>query len=228
MLFSLLWFFEVIMLKLHKCFMLAIVFCVIFSFAGCSKYGETEESSKNSFDACGNEMVEGESESNESSSISDNKEKNNIAQQDNPIEDSSQIIKNIGTMIPVVIIWKGNLYIGSSNTLTDDDLNEFLVDSENISVYSISGTSSAQAIAYRVNNCVYQYTCVCTAPISINNNSYLFVPKGTVTVNKISETPICTVEEIRIYLSNNPEYLIADISSKLGLAEPCLYEIKKQ
>lgn len=130
-------------------------------------------------------------------------------------------------MIPTVIVWDGKLYIGTSENLTDNDLNEFLVDSENVSVYSIFGENTAKKIAYKANNKVYQYICACTSPICVNGTSYLFVPKGTVTVKKTDEKPICIFDEMKIYKSDNIEYLVVDISEKLNLTEPCLYEIKK-
>ena len=61
----------------------------------------------------------------------------------------------------------------------------------------------------------------------MNGISYTFVPKETVTIKKLGEQPICTLDEMDIYESDNAEYLIVDISPKVNLDEPCLYEIKK-
>lgn len=211
-------------MKLRICILLTIIFGIVSSFIGCSAPNEPKIDSNHYTQSQTEQQTSNAQNSSTNNEIESQIDKENHS---TSMTNNTSTLKNNGTMVPRILIWEGKLYIGSSDKLADDDLNEFLIDSENVSVYSILGESNTQKIAYRANNKVYQYTCAYATPISVNGISYTFVPKGTVTIKKLGEQPICTLDEMNIYKSDNAEYLIVDISPKVNLDEPCLYEIKK-
>lgn len=213
-------------MRFPKFIVTVAVFCVVAFFSGCSFFAEfkndlkTNETSDSLDDLQTEKQIDAISNTNAESQIS---EENQLTAVTNTVS----TLKNNGTMVPYVIVWNKNLYVGVSGDLSDSDLDEFLIDSENISVYSVLDESTTERIAYRANNKIYLYRCFYASPISVGGIDYYFVPRDSAAVNKVGEQPIFAFDGMNIYKSDNPEYLVVDISEKLGSSGPCLYDIKK-